>query len=150
MHKWLTLSLVKTEIYFENCVKRPQKLRFIFPYYEGIDISDARTRKKKHRNRGKWSPISSDENALLPFGHSVDFRWNLCETPDNLTDFCPTLWREHSHSADLVLRNKSADTGCKPVYVTPAQKPASSIVDNAELKWKLCEPTAKMRFKSPL
>ena len=39
MHKWLTCALVKTEIYFEKCVKRPQKSRFIFPYYEGTRIS---------------------------------------------------------------------------------------------------------------
>ena len=45
MHKWLTLALVKTEIYFENCVK-PQKSRFIFPYYEGTDISSAESRRK--------------------------------------------------------------------------------------------------------
>ena len=46
MHKWLTFSLVKTEIYFENCVKRPQKSRFIFPYYEGTDISAVESRRK--------------------------------------------------------------------------------------------------------
>ena len=47
-------------------------------------------------------------------------------------------------------RSESADTVREPVYVTSAQKPAPGIVDNDDLRWKLCEPTAKMRFKSPL
>ena len=53
-------------------------------------------------------------------------------------------------SADQMPCIESTDTVFKLVYVTSAQKATPGIVDNADLKWKLCEPTAKMRFKSPL
>ena len=52
--------------------------------------------------------------------------------------------------ADQMSHNESADTDCELFHVTSAQILAPRIVDNAELKRKLCEPTAKMRFKSPL
>ena len=52
--------------------------------------------------------------------------------------------------ADQMPRVESSDTGCELFHVTSAQILAPRIVDNAELKRKLCEPTAKMRFKSPL
>ena len=42
--------------------------------------------------------------------------------------------------------SESGDTVREPVYVISAQKSALGIVDNADLKWKLREPTAKMRF----
>ena len=49
-------------------------------------------------------------------------------------------------SADQMPHSESGDTVREPVYVISAQKSALGIVDNADLKWKLREPTAKMRF----